>query len=91
LFQVPLVAVRVELTLRVPETMGEVALTGAEAAAAMVAVTALLALALPLVLVAVTTERTVEPASADTSVYPEEVAPDISAQEAPEVLQRCHL
>jgi hypothetical protein len=85
---VPVAEVRVWPSLGVPVIVGAAVLAGAAAATAAVA--ALVALPEPLALVAVTFTRIVLVTSAEVRRYVVPVAPEIPAQLAPALSQRCH-
>jgi hypothetical protein len=85
---VPGFAVSVSFTAGLPLTVGGDVFVGGRAWTTPVAVeTAVLD---PAVFDAVTSTATVEPTSADPRVYVAAVAPEMSAQPAPCVSQRCH-
>ncbi len=86
---VPLLVLSVQPTAVEPVIAGAVELAGG-VAPATTAVVAEFAGALPDELCAVTVTRSLCPASAMTSVYVCEVAPEMFAQFAPALSQRCH-
>ena len=73
-----------------PEIVGGLVFCGADGAAVTTAVGADDAVLDPTLFDAVTATRNVEPTSAFTAVYPDDVAPAISAQPAPAESQRRH-
>ena len=89
--QVPLPAVSVCPFEGVPAIVGGAVLTGATFGAAVtVAVVAEAWVAVPVVSVALTLERSVFETSAEPTVYVWDVAPMMSAHAVESGLQRCH-
>jgi hypothetical protein len=85
--QVPVVELSDDPSIRVPAMLGRPVLDGRRAPIRLVA--AEIADVEPALLVAVTTTRSVEPTSAETSERAEPTAPEISLQDAPALLQSC--